>query len=40
MLRDPWSDTYFNADTDSDSVFWTDEYISQVPYDVDPTNSA
>lgn len=39
MLRDPWSQTEYSSDYDFDSEFWTEDYISQVPYGVDPTNS-
>lgn len=50
MLRDSWSSTWYESDFsasqyDHDSHessvndFWTDEYIAQVPHNINPTES-
>lgn len=39
MIRNPWGTTTYNQDWNSLDEKWTDDYISQVPFDVDPRES-
>lgn len=39
MLRNPWGITNFKMNWKSTDSAWTSDYISQVPFSVDPTTS-
>lgn len=39
MVRNPWSDTYYNGDFHYVDSKWTDHRKSQIPFDVDPYDS-
>mmetsp|Transcript_38563 Transcript_38563/g.58712 ORF Transcript_38563/g.58712 Transcript_38563/m.58712 type:complete len:277 (+) Transcript_38563:460-1290(+) len=39
MVRNPWATTYYSGNFRSSDSRWTDYFISQVPYGVDPTTS-